>query len=87
MFYVYILKSIKFDRYYIGCTGDYLKRLEGHNRSFVKSSKAYRPYLLMVKQSYSTLSKARKIERKLKDLKRKDYIDRIVKDGIIKMDG
>lgn len=85
MFYVYILKSIKFNKYYIGCTNDYLKRFEEHNKGHVKSSKAFKPYKLMIKQSYLTLSKARRIEKRLKDLKRKDYIDRIVKDGIITM--
>ncbi|MFH0979731.1 MAG: GIY-YIG nuclease family protein [Candidatus Roizmanbacteria bacterium] len=85
MFYVYILKSIGFDKYYIGCSSDYLKRFKEHNKGLVKSSKAFKPYDLMIKQGYLTLSKARKIEKRLKDLKRKDYIDRIVEEKVIKM--
>lgn len=36
-------------------------------------------------QEYSSLEIARTIERKLKMLKRKDYIEKIVADGYIKM--
>ena len=41
---------------------------------------------LVLNQEYSTLSKARKIEYRLKRLKRKDYIKKIVEDGYIRMD-
>lgn len=40
---------------------------------------------VVLTQGYATIEEARKIERKLKKLKRKDYIDKIVKDGHIKM--
>jgi predicted GIY-YIG superfamily endonuclease len=36
-------------------------------------------------QEYPTIEEARKIERKLKKLKRKDYISKIIKDGYIKI--
>ena len=42
------------------------------------------PTLKLV-QEYSSLELARKIERKLKDMKRKDYIEKMVKDGYIKL--
>jgi predicted GIY-YIG superfamily endonuclease len=40
---------------------------------------------MVFKQEYSTLGEARKIETKLKKLKRRDYIRKIVEDGFIKM--
>jgi hypothetical protein len=40
---------------------------------------------LAFSQEYQTLREARKIERKLKRLKRKDYIEKIIKDGYIKI--
>ena len=36
-------------------------------------------------QEYDNLEQARKIERRLKKLKRKDYIQKIIADGYIKM--
>ncbi len=36
-------------------------------------------------QEYETLTQALYIERKLKSLKRKDYIEKIIKDGKIKI--
>jgi predicted GIY-YIG superfamily endonuclease len=35
-------------------------------------------------QKFNTISKARKAERKIKKMKRKDYIEKIVQDGYIK---
>ena len=40
---------------------------------------------LALSQQYASLKQARKIEYKLKKLKRKDYIEKIIKDGYIKM--
>ncbi len=42
------------------------------------------PSLVLV-QEYDSLGVARKIERKVKKLKRKDYIEKIISDGYIKI--
>ncbi len=39
---------------------------------------------MVFKQELSTLKQAREIERKLKSWKRKDFVEKIIKDGIIK---
>jgi len=41
--------------------------------------------VIVLTQEYKTLECARKVERKLKKLKRKDYVEKMVKDGYIKM--
>ena len=46
MYKVYILKSEKFSRYYIGHTKDLENRIEQQNKGKVKSTKAYRPWRL-----------------------------------------
>ncbi len=51
---------------------------------FTPSTKRLGKVNLIFKQEYKTLSEARKIERKLKKLKRRDYIEKIIKDGYIK---
>ncbi|KKW02101.1 MAG: hypothetical protein UY52_C0024G0017 [Parcubacteria group bacterium GW2011_GWC2_49_9] len=39
--------------------------------------------VLVLSQEYPTLVEARRIERRIKKFKRKDYIEKIVKDGFI----
>ncbi len=85
MSFVYILKSDKNDRYYIGSTDNYKKRISQHNSGNVTFTRNIRPLKLVLVQEYSNIKQARKIEKRLKALKRRDYIDKIVKDGFIKM--
>ena len=84
MAYVYILKSDS-GRYYIGSTLNLSARLRHHRNGFTPSTKKLGQMSLVLKQEYLTLQEARFIETKLKRLKRKDYIEKIVRDGIIKM--
>ncbi len=78
---VYILKSLKNHRYYIGSTNNLKRRLEEHNRGKTTSLKYLRPLKLLFKQKYASLTQARKIEYKLKKLKRKDIVERIIKEN------
>ena len=83
MHFVYILKSVNSGRYYIGCTENVNRRLKEHNNGKVFSTQPLRPFKLMLKQEYPTLSLARKTERKLKSFKRKDFIEKIIREGYI----
>jgi predicted GIY-YIG superfamily endonuclease len=40
---------------------------------------------MLLSQEYPTLKEARSVEHKLKNLKRKDYIEKMIKDGYIKV--
>jgi len=84
---VYILKSLKNGRYYIGSTNDIRQRFLTHQSGGVKATRYMRPFEIALQQEFSDLSTARKIEQKLKKLKRKDYLDKIVKDGRIRLLG
>lgn len=83
--YVYILQSTKNNKCYIGHTADLDRRFRDHQSGKVSSTKGIRPLKLVFKQEYLTISEARKVENRLKALKRKDYLAKIVADGIIKM--
>ncbi|MFH1601872.1 MAG: GIY-YIG nuclease family protein [Candidatus Shapirobacteria bacterium] len=83
--FVYILKSIKNSSYYIGSTNNLERRMDDHKQGKAKYTKNIRPVELKFFQEYRSLSKARKIEYRLKKLSRKDLIDNIIKDGYIKM--
>jgi len=85
MAYVYILESIKDGRYYIGSTVDLEKRLKHHIGGFTPSTKRLGETRLVFKQYYSILREARYIEKRLKNLKRKDYIRKIIEEGFIKI--
>ncbi len=46
-FKVYILKSLNFNRYYVGYSADAEKRLSEHNKGKVRSTKAYKPWKII----------------------------------------
>ncbi|HSH50258.1 MAG TPA: GIY-YIG nuclease family protein [Bacteroidales bacterium] len=85
MFYVYILYSDKFNRFYTGFTKDIKQRLKEHNSGQTKSTKPYRPWQLIYQEVCKTRMEARKREKyyksgtgreKIKDIKqiqRKDF--------------
>jgi len=85
MSFVYILKSLKDGRYYIGSTNNLEARLRHHKGGFTPSTKRFGGVELIFQQEYKLLKDARYIEKRLKNLKRKDYLEKIIKDGYIKL--
>lgn len=63
---VYIIKSLKDLKLYVGVTSNLEKRIQDHNCGRVKSTKSRRPFILVHSEEYSTLSEARKREWFLK---------------------
>jgi putative endonuclease len=66
MHYVYILKSLKDQNYYVGLSADVEKRLQAHNAGKVRSTKQRRPFKLIHSQQFETLRAAREREKFLK---------------------
>jgi putative endonuclease len=66
MFYIYILKSKKDGKYYIGSTNDTNRRINQHNNGQVVSTKYHRPFDLIYTESFSEEKEARIRERFLK---------------------
>lgn len=85
MAWVYILQSEKNKRYYIGSTNDLSRRICQHQEGLVSSTKNIRPLVLAFSQEIQELSKARSIEYRLKKFKSRIIIEKIIKDGIIKI--
>ncbi len=81
---VYILKT-QSGKYYIGSTINLEKRLIHHGHGHTPSTKRLGKIKLVFSKEYPTLSDARDIERRLKKLKRRDYIEDIVRTGKIRM--
>ena len=62
MSFLYILKSEKDDKLYVGTTNNLYTRLKKHNAGLVKSTKFRRPLHFVYVEEFDTLSKARKKE-------------------------
>lgn len=82
--FVYILEDDD-EKYYIGSSTNVPKRYDRHLSGWVYTTHRMKNPEIVLKQEYETIEQARKIERKLKRLKRKDYIKKIIIDGTIKM--
>ncbi len=68
---VYVLKSLKDDDLYIGCTSDLEKRLLEHSRGKVQSTKNRRPFKVIFKEEYSDKYQAFNQEKYYKTAKGK----------------
>lgn len=66
MFCLYILKSKIRNYSYVGVTNNLERRLKEHNTGINKTTKSYKPFLLVHRENYKTLSEARKREWFLK---------------------
>lgn len=67
MFYVYILKSKRDNKAYIGSTKDLRNRMKLHNDGQVFSTKLRRPLTLIYYEAYLAESDARRKEQRLKN--------------------
>ena len=82
--WVYILKDAN-SRLYIGSTDNLERRMRQHAQGHTQTTRNMENPVLVFNQKFVSLDEARKIERRLKKLKRRDYIEKIVHDGYIKM--
>ncbi len=79
-FYVYILKSLKFDFIYIGFTGNLLKRFKEHNSGLSISTKHYLPLELVHYEAYKNRKDAKRREEYLKTNKGKTTLKTMLKE-------
>ena len=66
MFYVYILRSEKDKKRYIGFTKNLDRRLIEHNSGLIKSTKNGRPLTLIYIEEYSSKTEAINREKEIK---------------------
>ena len=74
---IYILYSIKSDRYYVGCTSDIEARIIQHNSGRNASTKFGLPWQLKYTEPFESLSEARLREIEIKKKSRK-YIEWLI---------
>jgi len=81
IFFVYILKSQKRKKHYIGCTSNIFKRLKEHNRVKVKSTKLQRPWQVVHTEKYLSRSEAMKREKEIKSYKGGNALKKLLNPG------
>jgi putative endonuclease len=84
MAYLYILKSSKLDKFYIGSTTNLEKRIEQHKAGKAKYTKSILPINLVFQRSFAKISEAQKAEKWLKKQKDKNLIIKIIREGFKK---
>ncbi|EKE22097.1 MAG: hypothetical protein ACD_7C00048G0003 [uncultured bacterium] len=73
-FFVYILKSLKDEKLYIGQTNNLEKRIIRHNAGQVSSTKNRRPLKIIYSEKFYTRKESMAREKYLKSLKSSEYI-------------
>jgi putative endonuclease len=75
MYFVYVLRSLCFDKIYIGYTSDLENRLIAHNHQSNKGwSKSFQPWKILFHEKFETKSEAMIREKQLKSAKGREYI-------------
>ena len=69
MWFVYVLRSLKDGRHYIGSTSNIEERVRHHNRGSNSSTKHRRPLELVYSETYNTEEEAVAREFKIKSYK------------------
>ena len=72
--YVYVLRSLKDDQFYVGLTRDLRLRLQQHNKGLVRSTKKRAPFELVYWEGCLDESDAAQREKYLKSAWGKRYI-------------
>jgi putative endonuclease len=70
MYFVYIIYSVNFDKYYIGQTNNISERIARHNSGYENFTSKYIPWELVCVLEKQTRSEAVILENKLKNLNR-----------------
>ena len=76
---VYILKSLNFNRYYVGHSANIEKRLSEHNRGNVRSTKAYKPWKIIHSEVKSNKKEAYAREMQIKSFKHGEAFEKLIK--------
>ena len=78
MYYLYILYSKSYDRFYIGQSQELSSRLERHNNGQVPSTKPYLPWIIRYYEIFETRGEAMKREKDIKNKKSRKYIEMLI---------
>jgi putative endonuclease len=81
-FYVYVLLSLKDDKFYIGFTNDLKRRLKEHNSGKNISTKSRRPLTLIYYEAHLSKSDAERREKYFKTTKGKSTLRQMLRESL-----
>ncbi|RKY90930.1 MAG: GIY-YIG nuclease family protein [Ignavibacteriae bacterium] len=74
MFYVYVISSLRRTYIYVGITNNSNRRIDEHQKGYNKTTRAYRPFRVILVEKYKTRQEARKREKYLKSGIGKEFL-------------
>jgi putative endonuclease len=74
MYWTYALQSQNHKYLYVGLTNSIERRLTEHNAGKNRTTKPYRPFVLIYSKGFNTRAEARKAEKKLKSGSGKEFL-------------
>lgn len=77
MFNVYAIRSELRNYIYVGMTSNLERRLNEHNKGENRSTKSYRPFVLIYVEIYNTRVEAREREKYLKSGIGKEFLKKL----------
>ncbi len=77
MYYVYVIKSKIRNYIYVGISNNIERRVSEHNSGKNKTTKPYRPFDILLTETYNTRMEARKREKYLKSGVGKEFLKKI----------
>ena len=77
-YFVYIIKSLKDNSFYIGSTNDLDRRLSEHNQGLSKYTSAKTPWDLVYSESFGDVTAARKREYFLKKQRNRAFYQKLI---------
>ena len=86
-YYVYIIRSLKNDKFYIGQTNDLDKRLQRHNGGYEKATKNKGPWVLFAYLKSESRVQAMKTEKKIKNFKSRNRTMEFAKNKMVIVEG
>lgn len=78
MFWVYVLRSQRTGRRYVGCTADLDRRFSEHNRGQTAATRGGAPWVLVHKEPFEAHTDAARRERFLKTGRGRSELDRML---------
>ena len=77
-YYVYVLKSLKDNKFYIGSCSDIESRINFHNAGLQRSTKNRIPFKLILSEKYESKIQALKREKKIKSWKGGEAFQKLI---------
>ncbi len=80
-YFVYALKSLERNYIYVGLTNNVERRVGEHNNGYNKTTKPYRPFILLLNEEFPSRKLAREREKELKTTKGKRFLRKLLENS------